>query len=535
MQGVTSIFNNRFKKRISWIALAVFIVGARSAFAEELGRAYRIARNEILKEDISGIEDKLAGMNLFESKMRTAGEWRLPLAECTQLVLKQNIRIKISYLDLDTTRRDIDKKKAVFDPNTTLSSEYAHERSPVNAGTSGAATDTLTHSLSVDKEFSTGGTVTLAGSVERSGASDHIHASDYSVSVSQPLLKNFWVDRKRVKISIVNYEIGVETLRNQIIDRISEAQTAYWEIVHAREVLVARKTAYRQALEILHVAQKGLKIGNRTKIDVLQAQASAASRKEDILQARKSLQDREDILKKILSGPVLSGWDERKIVTDPVEPDFKLEAANPQASLRQALQNRPDYLQALHQLETDQLDLSIAKNGLLPNVSVDYAFNLNGTGDSSRNAFDTAFGGRFPGNTVGLTFTMPWFDRAESAEYHQKKNDFQSQKLRIKDLALTIVKEVRERVRQVHTTIERVRVAKRAYQLQEQKLEAEQKRYEIGVATSFEVLTFQQDVANSRVARIRAIADYYEALIQLWQTLGITLEKNGIVFDKAAS
>ena len=130
---------------------------------------------------------------------------------------------------------------------------------------------------------------------------------------------------------------------------------------------------------------------------------------------------------------------------------------------------------------------------------------------------------------------MPWFDRSEIAEYNQKKNDFQSQKLRIKDLALAIVREVRERVRQVHTTIERVRVAQRAYQLQELKLEAEQKRYEIGVATSFEVLTFQQDVANARVARIRAIVDYYEAIIQLWQTLGVTLEKNGIDFDKDAS
>ena len=520
--------------RISWIALAI-LVGARPLFAEELGRAYRIARNEILKEDISGIEDKLARMNLFEAPAYSAEEWRLSLAECTQLVLKQNISIKISYLDLDTTRRDIDKKKAVFDPNTTLGSEYAHERTPTNAGTSGTVTDSVTNSLAVEKEFFTGGTVILDGSVVRSGSSDHVHASDYGVSVSQPLLKNFLVDRKRVKISIVNYEIGVETLRDQIVDRIAEAQIAYWEIVHAREVLVARKTAYRQALEILRVARKGLRIGNRTKIDVLQAQASAASRKEDILQARKSLQDREDLLKKILSGPVLAGWDERKIVTDPVEPDFKLEAANPQASLRQALQNRPDYLQALHQLETDQLDLSIAKNGLLPNVSVDYRFNLNGTGDSSRNSFDTAFGGRFPGNTAGLTFTMPWFDRSEIAEYNQKKNDFQSQKLRIKDLALAIVREVRERVRQVHTTIERVRVAQRAYQLQELKLEAEQKRYEIGVATSFEVLTFQQDVANARVARIRAIVDYYEAIIQLWQTLGVTLEKNGIDFDKDAS
>lgn len=509
----------------------MLVFQAGHVFAGEIGRAYRIARNEILKEDISGIEDKLAGMNLFESNPHSAEEWRLPLEECTQLVLKQNINIKVSYLDLDTTRRDIDKSKAVFDPSTTLGSAYAHERTPANAGTSGIVTDTVTHSLSVEKEFFTGGTVTLDGSSVRSGASDHTHASDFRVNVSQPLLQNFLVDKKLIRISVENYKIGIETLRDQIIDRIAEAQIAYWEIVHAGEVLAARRTAYRQAMEIMYVAQKGLKIGNRTKIDVLQAQASAASRKEDILLARKSLRDNEDILKKILSGPALSGWDERKIVTDPVVTEFKIEFAKPQASLRQALQNRPDYRQALRQLETDQLDLAIGKNGLLPSLSLDYGFNLNGTGDSSRDTVNTAFGGRFPGNTVGLTFTIPWFDRAEFAEYNQKKNDFQSQKLRIKDLALAIVKEVRERVRQVNTTTERVRVAKRAYEFQVQKLEAEQKRYEIGVATSFEVLTFQQDVANSRVARIRAIVDYDEALIRLWQTLGVTLEKNGIIFD----
>ncbi len=505
------------------------------ASAADMGRTYRTVRNEILKEEISGLEDKLAEMNLFETNPLSAEEWHLSLEEYTQLVLRQNINIQVSYLDLDTSRRDIDKKKAVFDPATALSSGYAHERSPVDAGTSGIVTDTMTNRLSVQKEFFTGGTVAVGGTVERSGDSDHTHASDFRVSVSQPVLKNFLVDRKRIKISVANYKIGIETLRDQIIDRIAEAQIAYWELVLAREVLAARTTAYRQALEILHVAKKGLRIGNRTKTDVLQAQASAASRKEDILQARKNLQDREDILKKIMAGPSLSGWDERKIATDEVKPDFKLEDANPQANLRQALQNRPDYRQALHQLETDQLDLSIAKNGLLPSVSVDYGFNLNGTGDTGRDTFNSAFGGRFPGNTVGLTFSMPWFDREEFAEYHQKKNDFQGQKLRIKDLALTIVREVRERVRQVRTTIERVRVAKRAYELQEQKLEAEQKRYEIGVATSFEVLTFQQDVANARVARIRAIVDYYEALIQLWQTLGVTLEKNGIIFEEISA
>ncbi len=503
---------------------------------EPPGKIYRVMRSQIFGGEIADIEDKLAHMNLFESDDLPAEEWRLTLAECTQLVLQQNINIKISSLDLDTTRRDIDKKKAVFDPTTTFEYEYAHERTPVDAGTAGARTDVMTNSLAVEKKFFTGGTVTLEGTDARSDPSEsHRYTSDFSVSISQPLLKNFMTDRKRLKISIVNYKIGIETLRDQIIDRIAEAQTVYWEIVNAQEVVEARKNAHRQALQILHSAKKGLQIGNRTKLDVLQAQASAASRKEDILQAEKNLRDQEDILKKILSGPDLSGWDDRRIVTDPVTDNFKIENTNLRASLLQALQNRPDYVQTLGQLETDQLDLSIARNGLLPNLSLDYAFNLNGTGDSGRDSFNTAFDGRFPGNTVGFTFSMPWFDRAEIADYQQRKNDLKSQELRIKDLALTIIREVREKVRQVRTTIARVRVAKRAYALQVEKLDAAEKRYEIGVATSFEVLTFQQDVAIARVARIRAIADYHEALIQLWQTLGVTLEKNGIIFDSTVS
>ena len=203
-------------------------------------------------------------------------------------------------------------------------------------------------------------------------------------------------------------------------------------------------------------------------------------------------------------------------------------------SLKQAFDNRPDYLQSLRTLDKEQVNLAIAKNGLLPALSVDYHFNLNGNGDSSRDTFNTAFGGRYPENTVGMVFKMPWFERSEIAEYQQKKNNLKSQEMGIKNLALDVVKDVREKVRRVRTAIERVKVTRRAFDLQEQKLVAEQKRYGIGVATSFEVLTFQQDVANARVARIRAIADYYESLIQLWQSLGITLEKNGVVFENDA-
>jgi len=86
-------------------------------------------------------------------------------------------------------------------------------------------------------------------------------------------------------------------------------------------------------------------------------------------------------------------------------------------------------------------------------------------------------------------------------------------------------------LREVQTDVKRVETAELTYQLQAKKLQAAQKKYDVGLSTSFVVLDFQEDLVNASVGRIGAIAGYHRSVIELWNTLGITMRQNGIEFD----
>jgi len=67
----------------------------------------------------------------------------------------------------------------------------------------------------------------------------------------------------------------------------------------------------------------------------------------------------------------------------------------------------------------------------------------------------------------------------------------------------------------------------------EKKLEAEEKKLSVGRSTTVEVLRFQQDVSEAKLAEVRALTDAYDAQTRLWRAAGTILEKEGIVLQAA--
>ncbi len=91
--------------------------------------------------------------------------------------------------------------------------------------------------------------------------------------------------------------------------------------------------------------------------------------------------------------------------------------------------------------------------------------------------------------------------------------------------------DARRSVRAVVSGIKRVQAARKNVELQEKKLDAEQKKFENGMSTSFEVLTFQSDLADSQLALIQAGLDYARALTSLERSKGTLLESRGLAVD----
>ena len=92
----------------------------------------------------------------------------------------------------------------------------------------------------------------------------------------------------------------------------------------------------------------------------------------------------------------------------------------------------------------------------------------------------------------------------------------------------TIRVDVRRAVREVESGTQRVTAARTNIRLQKQKLNAEQKKFENGMSTSFEVLTFQNDLADAELSGIQAVLDYTKALAALERSKGTLLQARGL-------
>jgi outer membrane protein TolC len=88
--------------------------------------------------------------------------------------------------------------------------------------------------------------------------------------------------------------------------------------------------------------------------------------------------------------------------------------------------------------------------------------------------------------------------------------------------------DVRTAVRNVESNAKRVAAARSNSTLQRKTLEAEQKKFDNGMSTSFEVLRIQTDLSNAQFAEINAILDYTKSLADLERAKGTLLEARGL-------
>ena len=112
---------------------------------------------------------------------------------------------------------------------------------------------------------------------------------------------------------------------------------------------------------------------------------------------------------------------------------------------------------------------------------------------------------------LGVKFSYPLGNRSAKSQLSASRLEAAKLILSIKDLEKEIIVEVREAIRQLKTDVKRVQASGIAKRLAEKKLKAEEKKFEVGLSTSFNVLEFQEDLAEQQSNEIKAIIDYNQS------------------------
>ena len=112
--------------------------------------------------------------------------------------------------------------------------------------------------------------------------------------------------------------------------------------------------------------------------------------------------------------------------------------------------------------------------------------------------------------------------------------NFERGQAELVDQELGVITEVRRIARFVDTARQRRTSAGVSRQLEEKNLDAEQKRFENGLSTSFQVLQIQEDLTEARQREVNAVTNYRKAVVLYYQATGELLETTGVEILDAA-
>ena len=477
----------------------------------------------------------------------------LTLQETIETVLKNNISISVQSYNSKINEQFIFEKEADFDPTVDFEFTVGEETRQSASTLADSKTRDLDYDwdFSVSQKFVTGGDyeLTMDNNKNQSSSSrtslNPIYSSDLALTVTQPLLKDFGIDLNKREIYIAknDQKISDHQFTEKVIATIAETENIYWDLVFSIEELKVKETSLQRARDLEKQVKAQVDVGTLAELEILQAKSNVASREERLLNAQNLIDDNGDNLKSILNFSFDSEEGLKEII--PADsPVFEPGAENSlEEALKTALIHRPDLLAKKMELENRNIEAKYNENQTLPTLDLVGSLGLNGlSGDSStkNGSYDSALSEAFSTDfrlwQFGINLSYPLGNRAAKSKLAIKRLEVAQLLLNIKDLEKTIVVEVREAHRQIKTDIKRVQATRVARKLAEEKLNAEEKKFKVGLSTSFNVLEFQEDLAEEQSNEIKAVIDYNKSLNRLNQVMARTLEAHDIkLFSKEDS
>ncbi|MBI4573392.1 MAG: TolC family protein [candidate division NC10 bacterium] len=464
----------------------------------------------------------------------SAGEMPLSLRDGMVLALKNNLDIAVEGFNPRLRAQDLTNEKAVFDPGAFLEFTRSDNRAPSSSIFSPGQTlsDLWDFNAGIRQKLPTGGTYEFRFNNERFNTSSTSTSDGYtsklSLSLTQPLLKNFGfaATETNIRIATNNQSISREQLRLRVSDIVTQVQNAYFDLIFAIENLEVQRRSLRLAQELVALNKARVRAGVAAPVEVTQAEAQEAARVQDVILAEKAVRDAEDTLKVVLNLPAGGGWGQEIRPTD--TPGFEVTPINLDAAIQKAMENRYEYKSAKLDIDNKELSVRLTRNQLLPDLSLTSSVTMNGFGGAYGSDLSELGSGHFISYSVGVVLTVPLGNRAAQASYIKSKLTADQARTSLKQLELQIMQQVREAVRRVEADAKRIEANRAARALAEEQLRVERRRLEAGVTTTFNVLSFQRDLAAVQANEIRAVTDYNKSLANLEKVQGTVLERNRI-------
>jgi outer membrane protein TolC len=489
---------------------------------------------------LSGLAALVSALSAGAQPAAPAPPRVVTLAECTAMALERNLDIQIRRLQPSIDLYNLDASRGFYDLTFNLNASQRYNSSPGSADPASrlfnvsSETYSETYGPSFTQQLGTGGRLTVnADLVRRSGNqfNSFNYSTDAGISLTQPLLRNSWIDSTRQSIQISKRTLKIDelALRNQVMTTITSVQQAYYELVYARDNVRVQEASLELAQKLLADNKRRVEVGALAPLDEKQSESQVAARRSDLLAARRDLEVQMNNLKNLI------GDDFAGLAGVTFEPSDKLlalpQSLSAQDSWRHGMSLRPDLLQAREQIERQNIVLRFNHNQLFPSLDLTLTYGHNGIGQTLPAGLNGIQRGDNQFYSYGIVLSFPLNNTTAKNNYKASKVQKELLLLQFKQLEQSVIVEIDNAVKQAQTAYDRIEATRQARLYAEAALEAEEKKLENGKSTSFFVLQLQRDLTAARSAEIRALADYNRALSTLSRSEGTTLEKANVSLE----
>lgn len=474
----------------------------------------------------------------------------LSMDDAVRMALENNLGIQTERLNPQIQNYGVARANAAFTPSLVSSLSRGSSTAPPTdflstGGSSGVVTSgAFSTTAGVQQQLKFGGAsyqVTFDGSRLTSDAPRTVFSpqlgSHLNAVYTQPLLRNFRIDSLRQQLyqSRNQQEVADIELQQRITQTGRNVRAAYYNLVGAIAGLDVAQQSLDLARQSLKNNQTRVEVGTMAPIDIVAAEAEVASNEENVIVAQAAIQSAQDQLRMLIMNPSQPGfWSSRFKPSD--QPMLAPRQVDVDAAVRNALENRTDLLQFRKNMESTDINRKFAENQRLPSVDLQARYGVTGiggtqfqygtptidgeippiTGTSVRSFSDVlrdVFGNDFRAWSFAVNLSYPIGTSQAEAALAQAKLQQQQERTGLADLEMQVATQVREAARNVNTNLKRVEATRKARELAERRLEAEEKRFTVGLSSTFELVQAQRDLARARQLELNAMIDYNRSLV----------------------
>jgi outer membrane protein TolC len=461
----------------------------------------------------------------------------LTLEQAMTIALERNLGLQVAKMAPQSVDYQLQAARATYLPSFTSSYSYNNSKSPsnntlegvttvtsLNQGFNGAMSQTLPfHGASFNVNFQNSRSSTNNVTTRLNPS----YNSSVRLSFNMPLLQGFKIDGNRNNLRTLQVTRQIEDIRllTQIENLKNNVRVAYWALRAAIEQIEIQRRALDIAVRQFDDSRIRVEIGTLAPIETTQFETAVAQSEQALLGAEIAWRTAELNFKTLIAG----GTDDEifGVTVNPVDqPRLSVQSVDIQSAVTRALQERTDMMQTRKTIESSQLSLEVTKNQTMPTLNLSSGYNLTGQGGRQRlndgtfleggyrDALGAIAGFDAPAWNFGFNFTYPLGMRAAKANYARALLGLEQSQAQLKAQELSLSTEVINAGLNVENTYKQFQAAQKSREAQEKNAAAAQTRFEVGMATNFEVVTAQQALTNTRLSELSALIRYMNAVAE---------------------